>query len=164
VHSIDDLPPYEDYAMQGRTYRYMNQEPLYPFGFGLSYAEFEYGPVVSSSKTLKAGDKLQLKMTLKNNSDRTAEEVVQVYVTKVNRSDNDPNCSLKAFNRFEIPGNSEKLVEFELDAKAFSVYDGKGDLQLEKGDYEVFLSSSAPISRSLTLGAPTYRSVRVHVR
>jgi len=110
VKSIKDLPPYEDYNMKGRTYRYMDVEPLYPFGFGLSYADIEFQNLQTSSNTIRKGGSLNLSIEVKNNSDIKAEEVLQVYVSKKQKSATDPNHTLKAFKRISLEANSKKVT------------------------------------------------------
>jgi len=164
VKSIDDLPPYEDYNMKGRTYRYLDVEPLYPFGFGLSYSDVKYLDLKSSSSTLRKGKTIKLTLDLSNKSEMDAEEVVQVYVSKRDKSSSDSNHDLKAFTRVSIKGNSSEKVEIELDDKAFSQYNEQGDLQLVKGSYDVIVSSSAPIERSAALGSGESQTLSIKVK
>ncbi len=164
VQSIEDLPPFDDYNMQGRTYRYMDKEPLYPFGFGLSYGQISYGKLSAEKETFRKNDELKLSIEISNNSDIMIDEVAQVYVSKVNRSELDPNSSLKAFKRISLSPNSKQKVTVGLESSAFSVYDSDGNLQLEKGEYEVMVSSSAPTQRSLELGAPHWSTIRIKVK
>ena len=164
VHSLDDLPPYEDYKMANRTYRYMQKEPLYPFGFGLGYAAFEYGKIAVSSTTVEKGDTLSLELTLENVSNVTSDEVVQVYVSKRDKSPIDPVTSLKGFRRVTIPANTSKQIKFKLDDTAFSQYDDKGQLQLKTGEYEIMIGSSTPFQRSLDLGAPKWSHIQLSVK
>jgi len=77
--SLDQLPPFEDYGMAGRTYRYMTQEPLYPFGFGLSYSHFEYTKLILEKSTVQAGENLSVSVTVSNVGKCAAAEVVQFY-------------------------------------------------------------------------------------
>lgn len=163
VKSIDDLPPYENYDMAGRTYRYMKTEPLYPFGFGLSYGQLEYTDIKSNSNNLKAGGTIDFELGIQNHSNVKTDEVVQVYVTKKSKDSDDPNFALKAFQRISIEGNAEKNIEITLDEKAFSSYDDDGNLRLEKGAYEIIFSSSAPFSRAIDLGAIPWKKISVHV-
>ncbi|MEM9544876.1 MAG: glycoside hydrolase family 3 N-terminal domain-containing protein [Bacteroidota bacterium] len=164
VKSIDDLPPYEDYNMQGRTYRYMNVEPLYPFGFGLNYADIDYQNLTASSSELRKGGTLQLNMEVINSSEKGAEEVVQLYISRRDKTSNDPNYALKNFKRVSLDGNSSKNIKFILDEKAFSQYDEKGDLKLIKGTYDIYVSSSVPTERSSILGCDQRKSVMVEVK
>ena len=78
--SLDQLPPYEDYSMSGRTYRYMTEDPMYPFGFGLSYASFEYSGIQLSSPTVKKNESVRVSCTLTNSSETEADEIVQLYI------------------------------------------------------------------------------------
>ncbi len=164
VKSIEDLPPFGDYNMQGRTYRYMDKEPLYPFGYGLHYAQLTYGEAKVNKSKIRKKDVLKVSVPISSKATMPIEEVVQVYVSKINKADRDPNYSLKAFQRVNLLPGSEKEVVFELDHKAFSIYDSKGDLQLEKGEYELMISSSAPMQRALALGAPQWSSIKIKVK
>lgn len=164
VNTIDDLPPFEDYDMQGRTYRYMDVEPLYPFGFGLSYGDIQYSNVEVDKTKFRKKDKLNVMATVSNKSDIDVEEVVQVFVSKKNKSQRDEHMALKAFKRIKLKAGESQKVSFQLDAKAFSMYDDNGNLQLNKGKYDVIVSSSAPMQRSLDLGAPKWGSAVVTVR
>ena len=164
VKSMDDLPPYEDYNMKGRTYRYMNTEPLYPFGFGLSYSDISYDNLKSSAKKIKKGGTIKLDLDVSNKSDRDASEVLQVYVSKVNKSDNDPTHSLKSFERIEVKANSNTKASLKLSDAAFSQYDDNGDLQLVKGEYDITVASSAPTSRSAELGCDQKQTIRITVK
>ena len=130
----------------------MNTEPLYPFGFGLTYSDISYGSLKSSTKKIKKGEIVTLDIEVMNKSNRDASAVLQVYVSKVNKSDTDPNHSLKSFKRLEVKANSNAKASFELDDTAFSQYDDNGDLELIRGEYDVTISSSAPTYRSAELG------------
>src|SRR4026208_587010 len=79
--SVDQLPPFTDYSMEGRTYRYFKGEPLYPFGYGLSYTRFDYSNLRFQSKTVKAGESMKVSVDVTNAGDREGEEVVQLYLT-----------------------------------------------------------------------------------
>src|SRR5258708_34363651 len=78
--STDQLPPFEDYSMKNRTYRYFEGQPLYPFGHGLSYSKFEYANLKLSAPTLNAGDPLSVEADVKNASERDGDEVVELYL------------------------------------------------------------------------------------
>ncbi len=163
VKTMDDLPPYEDYNMKNRTYRYLQKEPLYPFGFGLSYANITLASLECSSETFRKNQKLKLSVVVNNASDHKAEEVLQVYVRKVNRTSEDTNYDLRSFQRVKLPPNSNQTFEIELDQKAFSKYSDEGDLQLEKGEYEVYVGTALPTERSVALGATKALVKRVKV-
>lgn len=164
VKSIDDLPPYEDYSMQGRTYRYMDVEPLYPFGFGLSYADIDFSNMTASSKTITKGGQIEIRVDVTNHTDIQADEVVQVYVSKVDRSPTDPHQSLKAFKRISLAPNGSNRPTLVLKDSAFSQYSDEGDLVLDKGLYQVTVAGAAPIDRSTALGSSQPQSLLIEVK
>jgi len=100
--SADQLPPFEDYAMAGRTYRYMTQAPLYPFGYGLSYTHFEYSNLHMSAATLPADGQLNLSLDVKNCGDRAGDEVVQLYVCYPDSKVTRPVKELRGFQRVTL--------------------------------------------------------------
>ncbi len=164
VKTIDDLPPYEDYNMQGRTYRYMNVEPLYPFGFGLSYADIELENLQVDRQVMRKSGTVTFDLQVNNKSDIDAEEVIQVYVRKKNRTSTDPKQTLKDFRRVSLKSNSTERIKITLDDKAFSTYSDEGDLVLDKGEYEVIFSTAAPIDRSLVLGSAQWKTQSIIVK
>ena len=164
VKTIDDLPPYEDYDMSNRTYRYFKGDPLYPFGFGLSYSQIEFNNLTSNTNQFRQGAELMLSIDVKNLSEIPAEEVVQVYVSKEDKSVDDPRLSLKDFRRIHLNPGETMSVKFDLDEKAFSEYDANGNLNLEEGNYKVIVGSAAPVNRSSVLGSPMWRTTDIQVR
>jgi beta-glucosidase len=163
VKTIDDLPPFEDYNMKGRTYRYLETEPLYPFGFGLSYASFEYSDLQLSTTQLQGDAAVTVSCRLSNNSEIDADEVAQLYIVKTDRSPSDPFHSLKAFKRVRIGAGSTETVIFELDKKHFSIYSDDGDLVLNPGQYRIYIGGSLPAMRSKTLGASDWVESTIQV-
>ncbi len=150
--SVDDLPPYEDYSMAGRTYRYMEKEPLFPFGFGLSYTTFEYSDLELES-AVKKGESVKATVTIKNTGSVKAEEIVQLYISDVDASVTVPNMSLKDFKRVKLwPGESKK-VRFTITPELMQIVDNDGKRIIEKGEFNVMIGGSVPIQRSLDLGA-----------
>ncbi len=112
--SAADLPAFEDYAMEGRTYRYFTGKPLYPFGYGLSYATFRY-PDFHIERT--AGDNGQIRVSarVENLSQRDGDEVVQVYVSREPPGLDDPIRQLRGFKRIHLAAGESRIVEFDLD-------------------------------------------------
>jgi len=163
--SLDDLPPYEDYAMTGRTYRYMDKAPMFPFGFGLSYASFSYQGLTADHNTLKnSKDQINLTVDVKNDSKAAGDEVVQLYIAVPTQSYQTPKYALKSFKRTHFgPGASEK-INFSLTAKDLEVYDAKGNAVLPKGTYKVYVGGSSPVARSQELGAPKMAELQIEVR
>ena len=130
--STDDLPPYEDYSMQGRTYRFFEGEPLFPFGFGLSYTAFEYGePAVR-------GGRLTVKLT--NKGSREGTETVQLYVRRP--GDDGPRLTLRGFRRVTLAAGESAKVHFRLDDEVFSWWDGSEVRPLE-GEWELLVGGSS---------------------
>lgn len=137
------LPDFQDYDMAGRTYRYMQQEPLYPFGFGLSYAQFKYGKGKLSAKSAKAGEGVTIKVKLSNRSKVDSDEVVQVYVKRLGDPEA-PVKSLKGFQRVSLKAGEKKTVSIELAADAFAYYsEADDDLAVKKGKYVIMYGSSS---------------------
>ncbi|MDR0315978.1 MAG: glycoside hydrolase family 3 C-terminal domain-containing protein [Treponema sp.] len=159
--STEQLPPYEDYSMKGRTYRYMTQKPLYPFGFGLSYTSFRFDSITLSAPSIKAGATVKAAVALSNTGKRDADEVVQIYVTKDDKGADDPLSSLRAFRRVFIPAGKSVTVEFELSAAAFETINAEGDSVLLPGSYTVIASDAAPVAVAVEKGAPAPVSAKI---
>lgn len=144
------LPDFEDYSMMGRTYRYLTEKPLYPFGHGLSYSTFTYAdPVVKKSH--RAGDEVPFSVTVTNDSDVDGEEVVQLYMRRI--GDNaGPVKSLCAFRRVPVAARSSEKVEFTLSPDAFATFDNEsGRMKVRPGDYEIFYGGSSDGISSVSL-------------
>jgi len=161
VKNIEDLPPYEDYNMKNRTYRYLETEPLYPFGFGLSYADIRVSDL--QLLEMKNGMK-EVTVTLKNHSDVSSEEVVQLYLKNTSQTDRFTNGDLKRFKRVQLNGDESKSITFQLDMDDFSVRDAKGDKKKVSGTYALSVGTSAPFQRSIDLGATPYQTVQVVIK
>ncbi|WP_282135412.1 glycoside hydrolase family 3 C-terminal domain-containing protein [Seonamhaeicola maritimus] len=152
--SVDQLPPYEDYNMKGRTYKYMTEEPLYPFGFGLSYTSFEY-------KNLSINNDYNVTVEVMNTGDLNSDEVVQLYISSPLSGSEDPIFDLKSFRRISLDsGKSEKLT-FKLNKATFNQFDENGKEVLRSGEYTVYVGGSLPSQRSLELGASKTASIKV---
>ena len=155
--STADLPDFEDYAMKGRTYRYATKEPLFPFGFGLSYTSFKF----DNAEAKVDGDKVQVSCSVKNTGNLTAKEVVQVYVAKANRKEDDPICSLRDFTKLEIKAGAVKNVSFTLPLSAFETITAKGESVIEKGEYLITIADSVPTEQSKKLGASDPVTIKI---
>lgn len=142
-----DLPPYVSYDMRahgrGRTYRYFEGEPLYPFGHGLSYTRFEYEAPRLSTRRLQAGHTLRVAARVRNAGEHAGDEVVQVYLEHPDRPLS-PRRALVGFSRVALqPGESREL-EFELDARLLSDVDRAGKRAVLPGDYRIFVGGGQP--------------------
>ncbi|MDR0669677.1 MAG: glycoside hydrolase family 3 C-terminal domain-containing protein [Treponema sp.] len=161
--STDQLPPYEDYSMKGRTYRYMTEKPLYPFGFGLSYTQFRFTGLELSSKTLTPGGTLDVKVELSNIGSRDAEDVIQLYISREDRTGDEPLCSLRDFRRVRLPAGTSLAVNFRLSSSAFETVNAQGEQVLLPGRYRVTAADAAPLPVSRERGAPAPLSELVTV-
>lgn len=151
--SLDQLPAYEDYTMKGRTYRYMEAEPMYPFGFGLSFTQFEYSNLTLSKNTIKKNEKLEAQVTLTNKGKVTSEEVVQLYLTDVKASAVTPLYALKGIQRIKLDPGKSVVVSFTITPDMLMLIDDKGNSILEPGVFTVSVGGSLPGNRSEQLGA-----------
>jgi len=147
--TTEELPAFTDYAMKGRTYRYMEQEALYPFGFGLSYTNFEVTGVKADADRIEAGGQLKLDVTVKNTGDMAGGESVQIYVKALR--DNTPHAQLKGLQKIYLAPGEEKCVQITLKDQAFALYDEQGRFVLEAGEYAVYAGTQQPDTRSFAL-------------
>lgn len=141
--SVDDLPAFEDYNMTSQTYRYFDGEPLYPFGYGLSYTDFEFSEIQVPA-SVDAGQSVTVSATIRNSGKLAGDEVVQVYVSRKGSDFVVPLRSLKAFDRIHLQAGEEKQVSFELAADAFSVISDEGEKLLPPGKYEISIGGGQP--------------------
>lgn len=142
--NTEQLPDFEDYALKGRTYRYMQEKPLFPFGYGLSYTTFRYGKAKLSQSTLtNASDKIQLSIPVRNTGLRDGEEVVQIYLQRPADKEG-PTKTLRAFKRVRIAKETTQVVEFELPYTAFEWFDtASNTMHTQSGIYTVLYGSSS---------------------
>jgi beta-glucosidase len=142
--SVDQLPPFRDYRMEGRTYRYFKGQPLYPFGYGLSYTRFSYSGLIAPPGPVTTGSTAQLSVDVRNAGDRAGDEVVQVYLTNERASVPVPVRQLVGFERINLaPGQSRRL-SFSISAEQMSVIDDRGKRVLIPSAYLVAVGGSQP--------------------
>ncbi|MDX2188261.1 MAG: glycoside hydrolase family 3 C-terminal domain-containing protein [Bacteroidota bacterium] len=151
--SEKDLPEFSDYTMKNRTYRYITKEPLFPFGFGLSYTSFMYEPLTLIRKIIKKGEYTNVSVKITNTGKFDGEEVVQLYVTLPDIVSDKPNHSLKGFKKIFLKAGESKIVQFALGTTQLNSVDEKGKDVLVSGKYTITLASSSPTERSIKLGA-----------
>ena len=142
--SVDQLPPFESYAMAGRTYRFFNGQPLYPFGHGLSYTKFKYSGFTSSSPRVSAGDSVTVSATVENSGSRKGDEVVQVYVTDVAASVRVPIRSLAGIERVHLEPGERRVVSFKIDPRQLAVITNDGRTVVEPGEFKVTIGGKQP--------------------
>lgn len=154
--SINDLPAFENYSMIGRTYRYMEKDPLYPFGFGLSYTTFAYSNLKLSAEKIKKGETVKATFTVTNTGKLSGYEVVQLYITDIQASFRVPFSSLKGIQNLTLePGQSQEL-SFDISPDMMSSVDESGKSVMEKGDIMITIGGASPGKRSLELGSAEF--------
>jgi beta-glucosidase len=141
--SVDQLPPFEDYAMESRTYRYFAAKPLYPFGYGLSYSRFEYSDLRLSSNPLQAGAALNVDADVKNASPRDGDEVVELYLNFPTLP-GAPIRALRSFTRIHLGAGETQHVRLTLDPRDLSHVNEAGDRIITPGPYTVSLGGGQP--------------------
>ncbi|MBP5611791.1 MAG: glycoside hydrolase family 3 C-terminal domain-containing protein, partial [Bacteroidales bacterium] len=142
--STDQLPPFEDYSMEGRTYRYFHGEPLYAFGYGLSYTTYAYGtPRLSRSKMRKNGS-VTVTVPVTNTGSRDGDEIVQVYVKSLDNPDA-PIKGLQGFQRISLKAGETGEAVITLDGEAFQYYDASapGEVSTFAGHYQILCGPSS---------------------
>ncbi len=141
--NVSQLPDFEDYNMTGRTYRYMQDAPLFPFGYGLSYTTFDYGKAALDKGELAAGQSLKLTVPVTNAGKRDGEEVVQVYLRKQGDTEG-PVKTLRAFKRVRIPAGKTVNVEFDLKDKELEWWDDQSNtVRVCPGNYDIMVGGSS---------------------
>jgi beta-glucosidase len=141
--SEKDLPAFDNYNMEGRTYRYFRGEPLYPFGFGLSYTKFEYSNLKLSSTTIGKDDLLTISVDVKNFGKVDGDEVVQMYIKDSKASSPRPIKDLKGFFRVELKAGYKKTVIFTLRPTQLEMINEQGEMVIEPVEFEVQMGSSS---------------------
>jgi beta-glucosidase len=141
--SVADLPPFGDYSMRGRTYRYYTGTPVYPFGYGLSYAKFEYGSVRVEGVSGDLENGVRVTTTVTNTSKRAGEEVAQLYLEPP-KFDGAPRLALRGFQRFTLQPGERRTIALELSPRDLSFVNRDGRRQLMAGEHRVSVGSGQP--------------------
>ena len=141
--SLAQLPPFADYAMTGRTYRYMTDKPLFGFGYGLSYTTFSFGNIKLAAATVKAGDPVRISGEVKNTGTRAGDEVVELYLAQPH-TEVSPRIALAGFKRVHLAPNQSANVEFTIDPRTLSEVDAEGNHVIMPGEYTVYLGGAQP--------------------
>jgi beta-glucosidase len=141
--SITQLPAFDDYTMKGRTYRYSKEEPLYGFGYGLSYTKFDLSSTALSSKKIEAGDALSVQTKVTNTGSREGDEVVEVYLVPP-ASELAPSRELVGFTRVHLLPKESRLVQIKIDPRQLSLVDAAGKRAVQAGAYTVYVGEGQP--------------------
>jgi len=132
--------------MKGHTYRYFAGEPLYPFGYGLSYTNCEYSNLSFGKNSLNTDDELAVSVTVKNSGSMAADEVVQLYVTH-SGMDGAPLRALAAFRRIHLEPGASELVQLTVPHRNLSIVDLEGNRKIVPGEMQVWVGGGQPVTR-----------------
>lgn len=149
--SEDQLPPYEDYSMAGRTYKYMTEKPLYPFGYGLSYTSFKYIDVKLSTEKVKKGNPLEVEVSVENTGESDGNEVVQLYLACNDAKFTVPQSTLVGFKNVHIKKGETTVVKFTISPEQLKMVNEEGESVFVKGSYTLTVGGISPGERSKEL-------------
>ena len=156
--TTEELPDFCDYSMKNRTYKYMENEALYPFGYGLSYTKFEYSGITVTDQ-VQAGEPVNCSVKVRNIGSAASEETVQLYLRDVEASVEVPRWQLSGISKIFLEPGDEKEVSFTLTPRQMALIDNDGKALLEPGVFEVYLGGSQPDDRSQKLtGTPVQKA------
>ena len=141
--SVDQLPAFDNYDMKGRTYKYFEGEPLYPFGYGLSYTTFKYEDLKLDKKA-KTGESVTVKVKVTNTGKRAGDEVVQLYLRDEEASTPRPIMQLEGFKRIHLNAGESKIIEFDITPRQFSIIGGNDKRVIESGWFTVSVGGGQP--------------------
>ena len=148
--SLEGLPEFTDYSMKGRTYRYIETEPLYPFGYGLTYSKVCLKNLKVLNEVTKDSD-IEVSVEIENIGDHDTDEVVQFYIKDNKSKFAVPNHSLCGFKRIHLKKGESKTVEFTIRNKAMTIVDDEGNRYIDSDNFTIFAGVSQPDKRSLEL-------------
>jgi beta-glucosidase len=158
--SLDQLPAFDDYSMAGRTYRYMTAEPLFPFGFGLSYTTFAYRDLRITSP---ASSGFEATVTVENTGAVAADEVAQFYLKALDSKLPAPLNQLIGFQRIHLKPGKSQTVTITVKPEMLMLFDENGRQAFQPGKFRLTAGSCSPGARGLTLGAAEPVSIEVEI-
>lgn len=161
--SVEELPDFRDYSMKGRTYRYMEGEALYPFGYGLSYTTFDYSDLSLSADRIKTGDSIECTVKVRNAGKYDGYEVAQLYLKDMEASTVVPRWQLNGIKCVYLKSGEEKTVRFTLTPRQMAMVDDSGNVILEPGKFRVYVGGSQPDARSQELTGKVVQHVDFEV-
>jgi beta-glucosidase len=164
VRSVEQLPPFTDYAMKGRTYRFLEEEPLYPFGYGLSYTTFAYGSPALAARAITTGEPLDLSIEVTNTGALAGDEVVQVYLSDLEASVRVARWKLVGFARVPLEPGETKTVPFSVASRSMAVVDERGRHVVEPGRFRLHVGGRQPDRRSAALAATRVASAEFEAK
>jgi beta-glucosidase len=149
--TTEELPDFCDYSMKNRTYKYMQNEALYPFGYGLSYTKFEYSEFTLSKDRINVGEGIECSVTVKNVGSFESDEIVQLYLKDIAASVEVPVWKLVGTKRIHLKPQEKVVVGFTVHPKQMALIDNDGRCFLEPGYFNLYISGSQPDHRSQVL-------------
>lgn len=149
--STEELPDFRDYSMKNRTYRYMYNEALYPFGFGLSYSRFEYSDLRLCKTSICAGEPVRCTIRVRNSGNWESQETIQLYLADLHADVEVPRWQLKGIRKINLKPGEEKEVSFELTPRQLALINEDGRCILEPGLFKLYVGGSQPDERSRRL-------------
>jgi beta-glucosidase len=141
--SVDQLPPFEDYTMRGRTYRYFQGEPLFPFGYGLSYTTFSYSGLTVPAAPVAADKPIVAEVTVTNTGKLAGDEVAELYL-EFPKVPGAPNLALRGFQRVHLEAGASQKLRFELSMRDMSMVTEAGEPIVAAGQYTVSIGGGQP--------------------
>jgi beta-glucosidase len=156
--SVNDLPPFDDYNMKNRTYRYFTGEPLFPFGYGLSYTTFGYSKLQIKGK-VNIGDSLKVTVNVKNTGKIAGDEVVQLYLSNLEATVPVPIHTLKGFRRIHLLPGEVKTVILTIPSDAFSLIDNNNKRVILPGKFQIFVGGRQPDSKAVKVEPGILKSI-----
>lgn len=156
--SLDDLPPFEDYDMRGRTYRYMEKAPFFPFGFGLGYRSLQVDAIAAAPEA-HAGQSVAVRVTVSNPHGASVEDVVQLYLSKIVPGKRAPIRELAGFQRLELRAGASRVLEFSVETEQIELVQEDGGRAFEAGTLRLEAGVSQGDQRSRELGAPPSKGI-----
>jgi beta-glucosidase len=148
--AVSDLPAFDDYNMENRTYRYFTGQPLYPFGFGLSYTTFTYRDLQIVPQEVTAGDPVSIQVEVENSGEFLGDEVAQLYLRDVEASLSVPLLQLQGLTRVRLAPGERQTVQFVLTTEQMSFADEEGNWVLEPGEFTVWVGGRQPDLKAAT--------------
>jgi beta-glucosidase len=158
--SVDQLPAFEDYQMKGHTYRYFEGEPLYPFGYGLSYTFYSYSGFLAP-ETIVSTDSLKIHVDVANTGHVAGDEVVQLYLKHLDPPVPVPLIALNKFKRIHLNPGEKKTVTFTLSPLQLAIIDEQDQRIVLPGKVEVFVGGQLPDQKNLTQGKVLRKEITI---
>ena len=153
-----------DYSMKGRTYRFMEDKPMYPFGFELSYTNFVYKNIKADKNSITKNQSFDVEATVTNSGKVASDEVVQMYISVPQQNYLTPLYSLKGFQRISLKPSESKVVRFTVTPEEMQIYNTDGKAVIPNGELKIYIGGSSPVERSQELGASKMVTTSVAIK